>query len=345
MKAWRIYGFDDMRLDELPEPKVKPGWVKIQVLVVQPSITETLLYKGYQTYHYSTVTDALAKGPAQLFGHEFSARVVELGPGVTTLKVGDRVTTRALGPDGVVGFHYPGCLAEYAVVPENILVTVPDHVNDSEAAAIQPLTDATAGVHAAEIRLGDVVVIIGQGAMGLSCLQCARAAGAGLTVAIDVNPTVLAVARTLGADVTIDPRSEDPVATVKRLTGGIGADIVFETAGGPPDQGLAGTKTLNQAAEMAKDYGKIIGIALYGEATVLPYGVFRHRSLRYIFPSMLDTKLLRTTVDLVASGRVKLKPLITKVLSGIDKVPESFELTANKNAHGLINPAQVVIAN
>ncbi len=343
MKAWRVHGFNDMRLETLPDPVPRPGWVVIRVRVVQPSITETLLFMGHETYHRSTVVEALAKGPAQLFGHEFAGEVVAVGPGVDTLKPGDRVTTRAIGKDGVVGFHYPGCFAEYAAVPADILVTVPDHVTDSEAAAIQPLTDAVAGVHAAGIRLGETVVVIGQGAMGLSCLQTAKAAGAGLTVAIDVAPHVLDIARSLGADMTIDARDTDPVAAVRELTGGAGADVVFETAGGPPDQGLAGVRTLNEAAEMACDYGRIIGIALYGEATVLPYAAFRHRSLRYVFPSILDDRLMRTTVDLVASGRVKLSPLITRVLDGIERVPEAFALTARKNYHKLINPAQVRI--
>jgi threonine dehydrogenase-like Zn-dependent dehydrogenase len=195
-----------------------------------------------------------------------------------------------------------------------------------------------------EIRLGDVVVVIGQGAMGLSCLQVARTAGAGLTVAIARRDAVLDISRQLGADVTINATTCDPVAAVRELTAGRGADVVFETAGGPVEQGLAGEATLRQAADMLRDHGKLVGISLHGDGTLLPYAHFRHRSIRFLFPSMLDRRLFETTVRLVATGRVNVKPLITHVLSGIERVPEAFELTANKARHGLINPAQVVIS-
>jgi len=344
MKAWRVYGYGDMRLDEVPDPAPKPGWVKIRILVAQPSITETLLFGGEQTFLHEKVAALIASGPRQLFGHEFSAEVVDITQGVTGLKPGDRVVPRGSHPEGIVGIDYPGAFAEYAVVPESLLAKLPDHVSDSEGAAIQPLTDAVAGVHAAEIELGDVAVVIGQGAMGLSCLQVARAGGAGVTVAVAKRDEVLAMSRELGADVIINATQEDPVEAVRALTGGRGADVVFETAGGPPAQGLAGDATLIQAAQMLRDHGKVVGIALQGEGTFLPYAAFRHRSIRYLFPSVLDRRLFEKTVSLVASGQVQLKPLIRKVLHGIEAVPEVFELTANKAKHGLINPAQVVIS-
>ncbi|MCU0974869.1 MAG: zinc-binding dehydrogenase [Steroidobacteraceae bacterium] len=344
MKAWRVYGYGDMRLDEVPEPLVRPGWVKIRIRVVQPSITETLLFAGAKTYLHEKVASLISHGPAQLFGHEFSAVVVETGEGVQSLARGDRVAPRGSHPDGIVGFDYPGAFAEYAVVPESLLARLPDHVSDSEAAVIQPLTDAVAGVHAAAMRLGDVVVVIGQGAMGLSCLQVARAAGAGLTIAVAKRDSTLALSRQLGADITINATTCDPVAAVRELTGGIGADVVFEAAGGPVEQGLSGEQTLRQAADMTRDHGKVVGIALQGEGTLLPYAHFRHRGIRYLFPSMFDRRLFETTVRLVASGRVNVRPMVTRVLTGIERVPEAFALTADKAAHGLVNPAQVVIS-
>jgi threonine dehydrogenase-like Zn-dependent dehydrogenase len=111
MKAWRLYAYGDMRLDEVPEPTVKPGWVKARIRAVQPSITETLLFAGARTYGFGKIEAALAAGPAQVFGHEFSAEVVETGPGVTALKPGMRVAARGSHPDGIVGFDYPGALA------------------------------------------------------------------------------------------------------------------------------------------------------------------------------------------------------------------------------------------
>ena len=344
MRAWRTYGVGDMRLDVVPQPAVRPGWVRVRIRTVQPSITETLLFNGHHTYGHALIEKAMAAGPAQVYGHEFSAEVVELGAGVTTLAVGDRVAARGSHPEGIVGFHYPGALAEYGVFPESLFVILPDHVTDSEGAAVQPLSDAVAAVHAARIELGEVVVVIGQGSMGLACMQVARTAGAGLVIAVARRPAVLALSRSLGADVTIDASTQDPVAAVRALTSGRGADVVIETAGGPAAQGLAGNQTLVQAGEMLRDEGRVVGVAFEGDATSLPYGVFRFRSIRYLYPSVLDRRLFETSVRLIASGRVQLKPMITRILVGLEHVPEAFELTANKARHGLINPAQVVVS-
>lgn len=345
MRAWQTYGYGDMRLEDVPDPQVRPGWVKVRVRVVQPSITETLLFQGRRTYGHALIEKALAQAPARLFGHEFSAEVIEVGDGVTSLRPGDRVAARGSHPDGIVGFDYPGAFAELGVFPEGLLAVLPAHVSDREGAAIQPLTDAVAAVHAAGIRLGDVVVIVGQGSMGLSCMQVARVAGAGLVVAIARRDAVLEMSRALGADIVLNATRQDVVAAVRELTAGRGADVVFETAGGPVEQGLAGNATLLEAAAMLCDHGRVVGVAFTGDAAVLPYAAFRSRSLRFLFPSILDRPMFEATIRLVASGRVRLAPMITCGLEGLEQVPRAFEMTANKAAHGLINPAQVVVSN
>jgi threonine dehydrogenase-like Zn-dependent dehydrogenase len=344
MKAWRTHAYGDMRLEELPEPVPRAGWVKVRIRVVQPSVTEVVLFHGERTYGYDLVAKALAAGPAQLFGHEFSGEVVELGSGVSSLRIGDRVTARGSHPEGIVGFHYPGALAEYGVFPESLFVALAEHVDDSEAAAIQPLTDAVAAVHAAALRLGDVAVVIGLGSMGLGCLQVARTGGAGLVVGIARRPASLALARELGADVVVDPSREDPVDAVRRLTGGRGADVVFETAAGPASRGLAGDATIRQAGAMVRDEGTVVGVAFTEGALPLPLDVYRMRGLRFVCPSVLDRRLFETTVRLVATGRVRLKPTIGCVLDGIERVPDAFAMTADKGRHGLVNPAQVRIS-
>ena len=96
MKAWRFYGFNDMRLDEVPQPRCGPGQVIAEVLCVQPSVTEAQLAQGIPTLAYDRVKRRLeTEPPVQLFGHEFCARIVEVGPGVTRFRPGDRVAARA----------------------------------------------------------------------------------------------------------------------------------------------------------------------------------------------------------------------------------------------------------
>jgi threonine dehydrogenase-like Zn-dependent dehydrogenase len=361
MKAWRFHGFSDMRLDEVPEPVCGPGHVVVEPLCVQPSVTEAQLAFGIPTLAYDRVKRRLeTEAPLQLFGHEFCARILETGKGVTRFQPGDRVAARAKLPCGdcslcrtersdlcrrgpVIGFDLPGCFSERALLPAIALVKVDDRISDSEAACLQSLSDSVAAVETAQLRIADTVVILGQGSMGLECLQIARLAGAGLVIAVDVRDEACQMSRELGADHALNARTCDVVATIQDLTSGMGADVVFECAGGSPKQGLAGHLTLMQAIDVVRSGGKIIGVSWFGGPLQLNIDLLRERSLRYLFPDISTQAHLGHTVRLVASGRVRLKPTITHVLSGIESVPRAFEITANKGAHKAINPAQVMM--
>jgi threonine dehydrogenase-like Zn-dependent dehydrogenase len=361
VKAWRFYGFGDMRLDDLPEPACGPGHVVVEPLCVQPSVTEAQLAYGVPTLAYQEIKRRLeTEAPVQLFGHEFCARVVAVGPGVTRVKPGDRVAARAKLPCGncplclggrdqlcrkgpIIGFQLPGCFAERALLPEIALVRVDDRISDSEAACLQSLSDSVAAVETAGIGIGDSVAIFGQGSMGLECMQIARNSGAGLIVTVDVREEACGASLALGADVALDARGQDPVAAIRALTGGNGADVVFECAGGSPKQGLSGTRSLMQAIDAVCSGGKLVGVSWFGAPMEINIDLLRERSLRVLFPDISTLAHLEHTVRLAASGRVRLKPTITHVLSGLESVPRAFEITANKAAFGAINPAQVLL--
>jgi threonine dehydrogenase-like Zn-dependent dehydrogenase len=350
-----------MRLDDVPPPVLQPAHVLLEPLCVQPSVTEAQLAQGIPTLAYDRVKRRLeTEAPVQLFGHEFCARVVEVGPGVTRFRPGDRVAARAKLPCGecslcsserghlcrrgpVIGFDLPGCFCELALLPENALVLVDDRISVSEAACLQSLSDSVAAVETADLRLGDSVAIFGQGSMGLECLQVARLGGAGLLITVDVREEACRMSRELGADHALDARTCDPVAAIRELTGGNGADVVFECAGGSPRQGLAGTQTLRQALDTVRSGGKVIGVSWFGAPLEMDIDRLRERSLRYLFPDISTQAHLEHTVRLVASGRVRVRPTITHVLSGIEAVPEAFTITANKGKYQAINPAQVVL--
>ncbi len=361
MKAWRFYGFSDMRLDDVPEPENRPGHVIAQVLCVQPSVTEAQLAFGIRTLAYEKIKHRLeTEAPVQLFGHEFCVRIVETGPGVKQFKAGDRVAARAKLPCGdcplcntersylcrrgpIIGFQLPGCFAEYGVLPEIALVKVDDSISDSEAACLQSLSDSVASVETAQIQLGDSVAIFGQGSMGLECMQIARNSGAGLIITVDVRDEACQMSKQLGADHALNASQCNVVEEIQALTDGNGADIVFECAGGSPKQGLAGTRTLTQAIDAVRSGGKIIGVSWFGSPLEVDIDTLRERSLRYMFPDISTSEHLQHTVRLVSSGRVRLKPAITHVLQGIESVPQAFEITANKGKYKAINPAQVMM--
>jgi len=361
MKAWRFYAFGDMRLDDVPEPKCGPGHVIVEPICVQPSVTEAQLAQGIPTLAYDRIKKRLVtNAPLQLFGHEFCARILEVGPDVTCYKPGDRVAARAKLPCGacelctsersdlcrkgpVIGFDLPGCFSERARLPAIALVKVDDRISDSEAACLQSLSDSVAAVETANIRIADTVVILGQGSMGLECLQIARISGAGQIITVDVRDEACQMSRELGADHALNAKTCDIIEAIRDLTGGIGADVVFECAGGSPKQGLAGNQSLLQAIDIVRSGGTIVGVSWFGGPMQLNIDVLRERSLRYVFPDISTQGHLEHTVRLVASGRVRLKPTITHVLNGIDAVPQAFEITANKGKYKAINPAQVMM--
>ena len=361
MRAWRFYGFDDMRLDEVPTPELKPRHVLVEPLCVQPSVTEAQLAKGIPTLAYDRVRERLdAEAPIQLFGHEFCARIVEVGPAVHRFAVGDRVAARAKLPCGdclqclaershqcrrgpVIGFDLPGCFSDYALLPENALVRVDERTTDSEAACLQSLSDSVAAVQTADIEIGDSVAIIGQGSMGLECLQIARISGAGLLITADVREESCRISQQLGADHALNGKSCDVASAIAEMTSGVGVDVVFECAGGSPKQGLAGSRSLDLAMQIVRSGGKIVGVSWFGGPLQLDVDFLRERSLRYLFPDISTQGHLEYTERLVSSGRVQLKPMIRHQFHGIESAPKAFDVTANKQKHQAINPAQVIM--
>lgn len=361
MKAWRFYGFNDMRLEEVAEPAVRPRHVLAEILCVQPSVTEAQLAYGVRTLAYEEIKRRLeTEAPVQLFGHEFCARIIKVGEGVSGFKPGDRIAARAKLPcencplclshredlcrkGPIIGFQLPGCFSERSVLPENALVKVDDRLSDSEGACLQSLSDSVAAVETASIQTGDTVAIFGQGSMGLECLQIARVSNAGRVITVDVRDEACSISRQLGADHTINSNKQDPVARIRELTGGEGADVVFECAGGSPQQGLAGNATLRQAIDSVRSGGKLVGVSWFGEPLEVDVDFLRERSIRWVFPDISTRGHLEYTVHVVASGLVQVKPTITHILHGIESVPRAFEITANKGKFKAINPAQVVL--
>lgn len=369
MRAWLHYGFNDMRLEEIPDPKIQPKHAKVKVKVIQPSITEVLQSRGISTFPrtFDVVKKKLAEAKAhktgvQLFGHEFCGEVVEVGAGVTRVKVGDRVTAVAGVPchecyqcrrgreqfcanRKLFSIDIPGAFSEYALCPEGILFKVPDNVSDSEGATMQPLGECVTAVASVGLNVGDTVVVLGQGSMGISTMQAAKTSGAGRLIVTDVRNDALEMAKNLGADEAVNAKETDPVRKVLELTQGAGADIVVEAAGGSPSVGLAGFRTIQQAIEMVSPGGKILQMAHF-ESPIENFatGDLRNKSIKWMFPDLTSEKMMRHTINLVASGRIRQKPLITHTVDGIENLPRVFEITLNKATYHSLNPAQLKIS-
>ena len=364
-----LHGFGDLRVEEVSDPRPGPGEVVVDVACVQLSVTECAFLSGEDVYGRAFVADLLARrGPQPLLGHEFCGHVAEFGEGVMGFAIGDYVTAVEIIPCGacaaclrgypydcpryqVVGFHRPGALAEKIVLPASALLPLPARLSIHEGAALQPLSAAVMTHDAAHVQTGETVAFIGSGVMGLLGVQVARNGGAGLIALVGRDNRKLSLGERFGARLLVRADETDPVAAVLEATRGLGADVVFETAGGSPLLGLSGTETLDQAVAMVRRGGRVVQVGVLPNRAEAPLGLMREKFVHYINPPTglrSHTPVANThdlAVRLVLDGRAELEPLITHRLQGLESVSEAIAITMRKREHGAINPAQIVIAS
>lgn len=255
MKAVVWHGVGDIRLDDVPEPRIEQPTDAI-VKVTASAICGTDL-------HMVRGTMAGMK-PGTILGHEGVGIVEEVGPGVRNLQRGDRVvipstiacgncsycrdgyyaqcdTANPLGPQAGTSFFggpeatgpFNGLQAEWARVPfANVgLVKLPEEVSDEQAIMLSDIfPTGYFGADLAAIHAGKTVAVFGCGPVGQLAIASAKMMNAGRIFAVDCIPSRLDMARAQGAEV-IDFSKEDPVAVIKDLTGGIGVDRAIDAVG------------------------------------------------------------------------------------------------------------------
>ena len=210
-----LAGPEALRLDDLPEPQPAPGQLRILVRACGVNFADSLITRGqYQRQPELPFTP----------GFEVSGEVLELGAGATGAAVGDRVI--AVVPCG--GY------AEQVVVDQSRCVSIPAQLPWEEAAAFPVVfgTSHVALAHRARLRAGETLVVHGAaGGVGLTAVAIGKRLGA-TVIATAGGPEKLAVAREHGADQLVDSRREDVRARISELTGGRGADVVYDPVGG-----------------------------------------------------------------------------------------------------------------
>ena len=229
MKAAVLYGNEDLRYDEFPDPVVEAGTVKIRIRAtgICGSDIPRVLHNGAHFY------------PVVL-GHEFSGDVVEIGEGVTKVKLGDRVSGAPLLPClkchdcqkgdyslcknySFVGSREQGSFADYVVIPERNAVKYDPSVPYEQAAMFEPSTVALHGLKCNDYKGGGEVAVVGGGTIGIFTAQWTRIFGAKNVTVFDILDSRLELARKLGADSVVNPLME----TFDKSK----YDYVFETAG------------------------------------------------------------------------------------------------------------------
>jgi L-iditol 2-dehydrogenase len=330
-RAAYMTGLNQMEIREIevPVPKEKQVLVKLEYVGICGSDVHYL--------EHGKIGDFVVNGDF-ILGHECAGTVAAVGPKVENLKVGDRVALEPgctcgqcefcktgrynLCPD--VEFlatpPYHGCLMNYIAFPETMAFKLPDMISTKEGALVEPLA---VGMHAAKqgnVKLGDSVVILGSGTIGLVTLLACKAFGATDITVVDVIPKRLEYAKKLGATTVLNAMEVDVVAEMEKLTNKAGVDVVIETAGA--------AKTIAQTPYLIKNGGCIVLVGMapqdiieYNFAKIMAKeaeikSVFRYRN---IYPQAIKA---------ISKGIIDISGIITHEF-GFGDVAKAFDFVIN----------------
>ena len=291
--------------------------------------------------------------PGRIVGHEPVGVIHELGSAVVGYEVGDRVLVGAITPCGScffcqhgdgsqcsgahdeweliggwrLGNSADGVQADFFRVPyaQANMAKIPDDMSDEDCVLLADI--ASTGISAAEtadVQIGDTVAVFAQGPIGLCATAGARLKGASLIVGVDAIEKRLMLSREMGATEVIDFTQEDPVAAIKRLTGGRGVDVAIEA--------LGKQDTFQWCLEATRPGGTVSSLGVYGGKLEIPiepfvYGIGDKKILTTLCPG--GKERMRRLMALVEHGRLDLTPLLTHRFP-LDRIGEAYELFASR---------------
>jgi alcohol dehydrogenase len=316
--------------EEVPKPTLlEDGDAIVRVDAVTICGTDLHILKG----------DVPAVTDGRILGHEAVGTIEEVGPGVKTLKRGDRVLISCItscgtcrfcregryglcsgGGGWILGHKIDGTQAEYVRVPfaDSSTYLIPSGVSDETVLMLADIapTGYEVGVLNGGVQPGDVVAVVGAGPIGLSAMLTSQLYSPSHIVAIDVADARLEAAKTFGATATINNSREDPVALVKGLTGGLGADVAIEAVGMP--------ETFELCAELIRPGGRVANIGVHGKPATLHLEDLWIKGVT-ITMGLVDTYSTTTLLKLVASGQLKVDELITHHFS-LDEFTKAYDI-------------------
>ncbi|MEX0847566.1 MAG: zinc-binding dehydrogenase [Ilumatobacteraceae bacterium] len=334
----------ELRVDDVPEPMAGPGQVLTKVLACGICGSDLHLVRhGEESRRLSDELNAgqpadpmaptmFEPGRDMVMGHEFCCEVIDVGPGVSNLAIGDVVVGMPIAFDsnGVhpLGFSndYPGGYAEMIVLNEMLTMKVPNGLPAHLAALTEPLAVGVHAVAKSRIAIGDAALVIGLGPVGLACIAELRMRGIGPIVAADFSPKRRQLAELMGADVVVDPRVTPAIEAWRQIDGQKPL-VIFEAVGVP---GM-----IDQAMRMAPKDARIlvVGVCMQTDHIHPLVGIGRELSLQFVLgytPDEFGSALLA-----IAEGRVDLSSWLTGTV-GVEGVPQAFTDLGNPDAHAKI---------
>jgi 2-desacetyl-2-hydroxyethyl bacteriochlorophyllide A dehydrogenase len=264
----------------------------------------------------------------QVIGHESSAIIEAVGPGVTNWKANDRVTVRPLDPCGqcpacqrghshvcqklkFIGIDAPGAMQGLWTVPAHTLHRLPENLSLETAALIEPIAVACHDVRLGETKPNEFAVVIGGGPIGALVALVAQHKGARVIVT-EINPFRIKLLQQLGLEV-YDPRTTDIPALVQSETREAGADVVFEVSGTAPGAELM--------TKLPGVRGRVVMVAVFPKPVPVDLHKFFWREMRLIGTRVYEPQDFDEAIDLLANTQVPFAKLITGIypLDGLEK--------------------------
>ncbi len=350
MKAAIWYKKEDIRVEDVKEPKVSPGQVKVRIKACGICCSDLHEYRSgpYIIPSRPHPLTNRAGGPV-ILGHEFSGEVVELGENVSRIVVGDRVVINPLiycgachyckrgqyimcTKLGTLGFAADGAFAEYGVFPETSLLKLPDSVTDEMGAFVEPLAVAVHGVMRSRMKIGDTVAIVGAGPIGLLVMQACLASGAGRAFIIEPMKARRETALNTGASAALDPTQTDVGKEIGKLTDDLRADVAFDCVGNQAAFDTAvkvsGRRSTICVVGLALKPIEVPFVRLWGHEKEITFSSGYEDEFPAAIAFLADK---RVDVEPLISSRIKLDELVGK---GIKPLIEE----ADKNIKILVYP-------
>lgn len=351
MKAAVYKDLQEITIEQKDKPQAEPGQavIKVEYCGICGSDLHGYVHGPMYGIFYS---------PGVVLGHECSGVVHEVGEGVENVEVGDRVVVLPTGYCGtcepclegkpalctnvvsyIIGHTLAndGAYAEYLLVknPSQMLHKLPDNVSFQEGALVEPLAVALHGVRQSRFKPGDVTAVIGAGPIGLGTIQFLKLGGAGKIIVLEISPERAEAAKTMGADVVLNPSAEgEGLAMVEfgDLTNGAGADIVYECSGVPWG--------FQNGQNLMKPGGQVMILGVMMEPVPLDPAMFILKETEMKGCFGYNVAEFKKIIDLLGQKKINIGPLISEVISLDDIQTDGFQrlLTSKEVVKILVRP-------
>ena len=343
MKALAYHGPGQKAWEEVPDPRiVEDTDAIVGVELVTICGTDLHILKG----DVPEVTDG------RILGHEAIGTVEAVGSAVTTIRPGDRVLISCISACGrcrfcrdgmygqctggggwILGHTIDGTQAEYVRVPfaDTSTYVIPHGVEDEAVLMLADIlpTAYEVGAVNGRVRPGDTVAIVGAGPIGLSAILGSRLYSPGHVIAIDLAGARLDAAKRFGADVVINPATQDPAEVISAITGGLGADVTIEAVGVP--------ETFELCARLVRPGGHVANIGVHGKPAPLHLEQLWGRNVT-ITTGLVDTWSTPTLLELIKSRQLDARRFVTHRYA-LHDVQAAYQVFAAANDTGALKIA------